>query len=144
MKDIKELYPGQVAKFVSERELMEGSTFAWWAIQTLKEQTQILSKVKSRMAKKMQKFDLEVPYDVKESYTIDVKNGNTFGHNVITKEVRNVMALFNILDDDRKITKGHQHLDVHLIFGIKMDLTRKAELWLDTRHLTQLTQYMPM
>ena len=105
---------------------MEEPTFDWWAVQTLKKQTQILSKVQSRMVKKMKKIDLEVPYDVKESYAFDVKNSNTFWHDAITREMRNIMVSYNILDDDLKITKGYKSLGVHLIFDIKIDLTRMA------------------
>ena len=90
----------------------------------MKKQTQILSKVKSRVAKTTHKLGLKLPYCVEEAYIIDLKNGNSaFWWEAIRKGMRNVMVSFDILNDNGKILKVYQSLEVYLFLNIKMDLT---------------------
>ena len=49
----------------------------------------------------------------------------------IRKEIWNVKVAFDILDDDEGLPVGYSKLGVHLIFDVKMDLTRKARLVAD-------------
>ena len=64
-----------------------------------------------------------------------------FGYNTscwrdaIKKEMKNVIVAFNLLDKGDKPRVGYAQLKVHLVFNIKLDLTRKAQLVTDG-HLT--------
>ena len=40
--------------------------------------------------------------------------------------MKNVHATFNILDDDANLPPGHTFVKCHIIFDVKMDLTRKS------------------
>ena len=80
--------------------------------------------MKSRVAKTTHKLGLKLPYCVEEAYIIDLKNGNSaFWWEAIRKGMRNVMVSFDILNDNGKILKVYQSLEVYLFLNIKMDLT---------------------
>ena len=97
----------------------------------IKKRNQIVSAVKSRMKKKTHKFGIEVPSTVTEALELDRQNENNFWRDAIAKEMKNVRVAFQILDDDDAIPVGYKHLSVHLIFDVKMDMTRKARLVAD-------------
>ena len=128
LKDMKESYPVKVAEFVINRGLEKKPAFAWWVPHVMKKRKLIVSKLKSRMRKKTHKFGLEVPASVEEAYQIDERNGNTFWREAIKKEMRNVMVAFHFMNDDEKLPVNAREIEVHMIFDVKMDLTRKARL----------------
>ena len=47
------------------------------------------------------------------------------------KDMLNVRTAFHILDDEEHLPVGYNQMTVHLIFDVKMDLTRKARLVAD-------------
>ena len=53
--------------------------------------------------------------------------GTDFWRKAIEKEMKNVMPAFQFTEDG-KILIGYKHIDCHMIFDIKMDLTQKARL----------------
>ena len=53
--------------------------------------------------------------------------GTDFWRKAIEKEMKNVMPAFQFTEDG-KILIGYKHIDCHMIFNIKMDLTQKARL----------------
>ena len=53
--------------------------------------------------------------------------GTDFWRKAIEKEMKNVMPAFQFTKDG-KIPIGYKHIDCHMIFDIKMDLTQKARL----------------
>ena len=53
--------------------------------------------------------------------------GTDFWKKAIEKEMKNVMPAFQFTEDG-KIPIGYKHIDCHMVFDIKMDLTRKARL----------------
>ena len=77
--------------------------------------------------KKTHKFGIKVPKSVDEALRIDEETGTTFWRDGIAKEMKNVMTAFEFPNDD-KMPIGHKKIDCHMIFDIKMDLTRKARL----------------
>lgn len=54
--------------------------------------------------------------------------GNTFWKDAIEKELKNVRVTFRLLEDNEPIPVGSKLIDYHIIFDVKMDLTRKARL----------------
>ena len=80
-----------------------------------------------RYWKHTHKYGLELPKMVKEALEIDWQMGTDFWRKAIEKEMKNVMPAFQFTEDG-KIPIGYKHIDCHMIFDIKMDLTQKARL----------------
>ena len=79
------------------------------------------------------KFEIRLPKTVSEALRIDEETGTPFWRNAIMKEMLNVRVAFEqwndgTLEEVRKGTKliGYQEIMCHMIFDIKMDLSRKA------------------
>ena len=79
-------------------------------------------------------FGIRVPNTLKESYEIKRKPGTEFWIKSIVKEMENIHRAFEKIDSvtpnkmrKGKIRPGYKHVNVHMIFDIKMDgkLTRK-------------------
>ena len=100
----------------------------------------IISAVKSRAVKATHKYGLEVPTSVAEAQRIDRDNNNHYWQDAINKEMLNVGAAFEILDDNSKIPVGWTQSSGHLVFDIKMDFTRKAR-WVKDGHRTPDPEY---
>jgi hypothetical protein len=58
---------------------------------------------------------------------IDRRTQTNFWRLAIEKEMKNVMPAFEFCDDD-KMPIGYKEIGCHMIFDVKMDLTRKARL----------------
>ena len=46
MKDIKDLYPVQLAEFAIQNKLQDEPAFAWWVKYTIKKKNRIIAKIK--------------------------------------------------------------------------------------------------
>jgi hypothetical protein len=66
-----------------------------------------------------------MPKSVAEVMKIDSNTGTNFWRKVIEKEMKNVMPAFKFRDDNQ-VPVGYKHIDCHMIFDVKLDLTRKA------------------
>ena len=126
-----------LAENAVENEISDEPALNWWVKETLRHIYRIISKVNS-------KHGIRVPETVKEAYDIDRQSGTDFWTKAITKETTNVRIEFEkldrvTLDDIRKgnIKPGYEHINVHMIFDIKMDgkFTRKEILVADS-HIT--------
>ena len=95
----------------------------------------IISAVKQRVKKRTHKYGIEVPQTVEEAYLMDKHNKNTLWRDAIQKEMKNVSIAFKILDSSEKLPVGYSKLSVHMMFDIKLGLTRKARFVADG-HLT--------
>ena len=126
LKDLKESNPVEVAEYAVGAKLVSEPAFAWWVPFTLKRRDRIIGKIDARIAKKTHKFGIAVPSTVKEALQMDKDNGNTAWWDSIQKEMKNVRVAFNILDDDANLPPGHTFVKCHIIFDVKMDLTRKS------------------
>jgi Reverse transcriptase (RNA-dependent DNA polymerase) len=71
-----------------------------------------------------------MPKAVRQALAIDARNGDTAWRDAIAKEMRNVMPAFEFRDDD-KVPPGYKKIDCHMVFDVKVDLTRKARLVAD-------------
>lgn len=57
---------------------------------------------------------------------MDKETKTTFWHDAIQKEMRKIKIAFQFLDEEDEIAPGYNWIKCHLIFSVKMDLTRKA------------------
>jgi hypothetical protein len=128
LKDLKESYPVQVAEYAIANGLEEEPAFAWWTRHVLKKRDRLIARVKSRYWKRTHKFGIRLPKSVKEALAIDRETGTTFWYDAICKEMKNVRVAFKILEADEKVPVGSKFIPLHMIFDVKMDLTRKARL----------------
>jgi hypothetical protein len=67
-----------------------------------------------------------MPKSVEEVYAMDQENGNDLWHQAILKEMKNNAQGFHFLDPGESIPVGSQWVPFHMIFDVKVDLTRKA------------------
>jgi Reverse transcriptase (RNA-dependent DNA polymerase) len=129
LSDMKESYPVEVAEYAVAHELEHEPAFAWWSPYVLKKRNRIISAVKKRFIKRTHKFGLEIPKSVLDAQRIDKENGNTLWQDAIAKEMKNVRIAFKILEDQGEVPIGHQYMDCHIIFDIKLDgFVRKARM----------------
>jgi len=127
LKDLKESYPIQVAEYAVANKIADEPAFRWWIKHVLKKRDRMISKVKTHYWKKMVKYGIKLPHSVKEALQFDRDSGTTFWRDTITKEMRNVMPAFKILEGDELVPVGYKHIDCHMIFDIKLEgLVRKA------------------
>ena len=132
LKDLKESYPVDLAHFVKEKGIEKEAAFRWWLPYVLRKSNTIVSAVKARVVKKTHKFGIEVPATVIDALKLDKENGDTKWRDAISKEMRNVRTAFRILEEEEGLTVGYSKtMTVHLVFDVKMDLTRKARLVAD-------------
>ena len=127
LKDLKESNPVQVAEYAVTNKIAEEPAFAWWVRHVLRRRDRILKKVKSRYWSKTHKFGIECPKSVKDAMDIDRRTQTNFWRLAIEKEMKNVMPAFEFRDDD-KMPIGYKEIGCHMIFDVKMDLTRKSRL----------------
>jgi len=57
---------------------------------------------------------------------MDAKNWNTLWGDAIKKELSNAMVAFQLVEDGDTIPVGSKLIPYHIIFDVKIDLTRKA------------------
>ena len=57
---------------------------------------------------------------------VDRENGDTLCQDAIAKEMTTSRVGFQVLDEDEQPLVGFTEIICHLIFDIKLDLTRKA------------------
>ena len=131
LKDAKESHPIEVAKYAMEKEIDGEPAFSWWVPHVMKKMEKIVSAVNNRVVRKTHKFGVEIPRSVEEALRLDSINNNSYWRNAIVKEMKNVRTAFRVLDNDEHIPVGYNRMTVHLVFDIKMDLTRKARLVAD-------------
>ena len=102
----------------------------------LKKRKRLLARVKSRCRKgSNSKFGIEVPKTVEEALQLDKENGNSLWHDAIEKEMANSRVAFNLLGVEEGAPIGFKEITCHMIFDVKMDLTRKAR-YVAGGHLT--------
>ena len=128
LKDIKESNPIEIAEYVTSRSIQKEPAFAWWVPYTLKKRDRIISAVRNKVKQQSHKYGIEIPRSVQHAYELDKRNGNNYWRKAIEKEMRNVLVAFDILHDEQNISKQFKELGVHMIFDVKMDMTRKARL----------------
>jgi len=127
LKDVKASNPVEVAEYAVANKLQDEPAFAWWVSHVLRKRDRIISKVKAKYWSKTHKFGIRMPKSVKEALQIDQDTGTDFWRKAIDKEMKNVMVAFKYTTAE-DLDKNSEHIVCHMIFDIKMDLTRKARL----------------
>ena len=125
LKELKQSNPVEVAEYAVANKIAEEPAFAWWVRDALRKRDRIIKKVKARYWAKTHKFGIELPKTVEEALRIDERTGTDFWRKAIEQEMKNVLPAFEFIDDD-VVPKFYKHIDCHMIFDVKMDLTRKA------------------
>jgi hypothetical protein len=125
LKELKQSNPVEVAEYAVANKIAEEPAFAWWVRDALRKRDRIIKKVKARYWAKTHKFGIELPKTVEEALRIDERTGTDFWRKAIEQEMKNVLPAFEFVDDD-VVPKFYKHIDCHMIFDVKMDLTRKA------------------
>ena len=128
LKDLKESNPIEVAEYAVANKLVEEPAFAWWVPHVMKKRDRIINKVKTKFKAKTHKFGIELPMKVADALDIDRRNGATFWRDAIAKEMKNNAVAFNVLENRSEVPVGFKEIKCHMVFDIKMDLTRKARL----------------
>ncbi|EJK62678.1 hypothetical protein THAOC_16700 [Thalassiosira oceanica] len=134
LSDLKESYPVQVADYAKANDIAEEPAFTWWVPYVLRKREFICSSVKARMKHKNIKYGVRVPANLAEAYELDRQNGNNLWRCAYEKEMSNVGIAFRILGDGER-APGYTRASGHLIFDVKMDMTRKAR-WVMDGHRT--------
>ena len=91
----------QTAKFAVIKEIDHEPAFGWWVMHVLKKRNRIIASIRK--------------------YALDAKNGNTLWADAITKEMENVRVAFEVLPDGKSVPIGHQFVQCHTVFDIKME-----------------------
>jgi hypothetical protein len=125
---VKESNPLELAQFAVSRNIDSEPAFAWWVLHVLKKARHIVKATTHRAVRKKIKFGVVVPDTFEEAIQIDKENGNTYWHDAIEKELKNVRVAFKKLEEGESPPVGSKHIPYHLIFDVKFDLTRKARL----------------
>ncbi len=126
LADMKESHPVETAEYAVANMIDQRPAFAWWVPYTLRKRDRIIKSVSARMANTTQKFGIALPRTVQEALEIDRRTGTTFWRDAIAKEMKTVMPCFRFLDPNAADPVDHKWIKCHLIFDVKMDLTRKA------------------
>jgi len=145
LADLKECYPVEVSEWAVASELDDEPAFNWWVHHTLKKRDRIISLVKQRQTRyleKTHKFGVELPKSVRHAYELDKKNGNTFWADAISKEMKNVRVAFRIKDEDEIPKNVYQRIKCHMIFDVKMEDFRRKARMVAGGHMTETPKCM--
>ena len=135
LKDVKEGYAIELAEYAVAQEIEQEPAFHWWVPQVLNHLRRIVKKVKKKYWRTTKKYRIQLPHSVEEALKIDEVTGTTYGRDAIDKELRVVKVAWEARDDldlgevraGRQLI-GHTEISCHMVFDVKMDLTRKARL----------------
>ena len=128
LRYLKESVPIQLAEYAKAKSIIDEPAFSWWAPFVLDQRKRFVSAVQTRYQRKHQKYGVELPKTVAQALAIDKETETEHWRNAIKKEMDAVGIAFEILDEDAAGPVGYQKIACHMIFDIKMDLTRKARL----------------
>ena len=142
LTDIKQSNPIEVAEFAVAAGLSKEPAFNWWALKTLKRRDRIIKRLKvQRVRKGRMKFGIEIPGTVEQAKKLDMANGNTLWQDAITKEMKNSRVAFKLLERGENPPVGFKEITCHIIFDLKLDMTRKAR-YVAGGHLTDVPTSM--
>ena len=130
LADMKESFPIEVSEYARANDIIDKPAFAWWCYHVLRKKDRLISGAKTKYWLKTHKYGIRLPKSIKEALAIDKETGTTFWRDAIAKEMKNAMVSFQFSDND-EIPVGHQKITVHMVFDVKITLTRKARLVAD-------------
>ena len=100
--------------------------FIWQVHKLLKKRDRLVNKVKSRCRKNRFKLGVEFPLKYEGTLRIDQENGNTLWNDYVRKDMKNSSVDSHLLDRENHSPVGYKYIKFQLIFGVKMDPTRKG------------------
>lgn len=115
LTDLKESNPIELAKYTVSAGIANKPTFAWWVPFILRCHDRIILAVNKQYLKKPHKFGIKLPKTVEEALALDKKNGNTYWYNVIQKEMKNVLVVFDIKDEGEEMPPNYQYIRCHMV-----------------------------
>ena len=144
LKHLKDSNPIELAEYAVANRVQEEPAFKWWVSETLRTRNRIIGKVKSRYWKTSHKFGVRLPHSVQEALQFDRESGTDFWWKAIQKETGKVEVALEYdesvspeqVRQDKSLYVGFQEIKCHMIFDVKMDLTRKAR-FVAGGHLTE-------
>jgi len=148
LKDLKESYPVQVAECAVANKLVEEPTFKWWVPDVLQKRNRIIAKVKSRYWKTTHKNGIRLPHSAEEALQLDKESGTDHWQRALAREMNNVQVAWKVCEDvtpqdiiDGKVPDmiGYKQIKCHMIFAMKINLTRKAR-FVAGGHMTDAPQ----
>ena len=86
-------------------------------------------------------FGIDIPGTVKEAGILDKASVNTIWKDATKLEMKNSCFSFKLYEKEDKFPVGHIKITCHLIFDLKLDITRKAR-YVAGVHLTDVPTYM--
>ena len=92
------------------------------------------------MRKTTHKYGVELPRDVKHAMELDRKNENSFWRDAMALEMTQIGIAIEVTDDGVQAPSGWSKVTGHLVWGVKIDLTRKAR-WVLDGHKTADVSY---
>jgi len=126
MNIVKNCEPLLLAEYASRMNIIQESVFQWWVPHILSQKKRLLNKIKTIYHKNDLKFGIRVPKSIIEALALDKANNNKLWEQAINLEMTNVKIAFKFLDKGAPPPVGHKGIRCHIIFDVKMDLTRKA------------------
>lgn len=131
LSDLKKSNPVEIANYSRSNKIDKEPAFGWWVPYTLKKAKAIISAVQSRTRKTNRKYGIEIPRNVDEVTKLDAKNGDTYWHDAVNKEMRNVAVAYQVMEENERAPNDHIYVGFHMVYDVKMNFTRKARLVAD-------------
>ena len=108
MKDLKNSFPIELARYAIDNKIDDEPAFAWWVYFVMKEKDKIISKIKSKYWQRSHKYGIKIPKNVDEALTIDDEEGNNLWRIAIQDEMKKVRVAFELYEDDPSKPVGYQ------------------------------------
>ena len=70
-------------------------------------------------------------------HALDVKTGNSLWADAISKEMENFRVAFEVISDGKPALTGHQFVQCHIVFDVKMEDFRQKAILLAGGHMTK-------
>jgi len=138
LKDLKDSYPVELAKYARDHSLLEEPAFAWWAPHSLRKASMIIAKIKSKYWERTHKYGIRVPKSIAEAKQIDAENGDTQWMDSVHQEMTAIRVALEAFDSNVRDLIGFQEITGHIVFDVKLgeNFRRKARYCADG-HKTQ-------
>ena len=138
LKDLKNLYPVELAEYAQKNDFQDEPAFAWWGAYVERKRDSILSKVKSKYWQRTHKYGICIPKSVEEAYHIDRENGNRLFTDAISEEIVKVRGAIEECTKLPDELVGYKEIGLHMIFDIKIGeiFHRKARM-VASGHMTK-------
>ena len=141
LREAKDGYPIELAEYIVAQGLEQEPAFHWWVPRVMNHKRRIINKVVGKKKKQKKywklthKYGVRLPHSVEEALQFDKETGTTFWRDAIAKELGVVKVAWEARDDlvlaevraGRQLI-GYTEIKCHMVFDVKMDLTRKARL----------------